>query len=93
MKTKDIPARDVEVGQQLAAVPDEHLRRRRGVWPTVTRQSFHEDGEGGQPTAYIETHEMPGYTWCLYPDELVTVVVEDDEPGKGWRSWFRRGAR
>jgi hypothetical protein len=73
-QTKTIPAKDVEQGQQLTAVAGETLRRRRGVWPTVTDRAYLEDGEGHQPTVYIETHERPGSTWCLDPDDTVTVV-------------------
>jgi hypothetical protein len=77
MKTKAIPARDVTVGQRLAAVPSSHLRRRRGIWPTVTDHAYLEDGEGGQPTVYVESHEHPGSTWCIDPTATVTVVIED----------------
>jgi hypothetical protein len=77
MKTANIPARDIKQGQQITAVPGEKLRCRKGVWPTVTAQSFLANGEGGKPTVYIETHEMPGWTYCFSPDEPVTVLMDD----------------
>jgi hypothetical protein len=90
VRTEQVPAKDVQEDQQLTAIPGETLQRRRGVWPTVTQQSFLEDGEGGHPTVYIETHEKPGWVFCLNPDDPVTVLVSDTdpEPVTGWRSWF-----
>lgn len=75
MKTEQIRAIDVKEGQQLTAVPGETLRKRKGAWPTVIEKSFLQNGEGGNPTVYIKTHEKPRYVWCLNPEDLVTVEV------------------
>lgn len=89
VETIDTPATDVTVGQVLAHVDGEplhrgflrrwycQLRNRQLIngYPVVTRASFREDGEGGEPTVYIESSEMPGWTWCLDPDEVVKVVA------------------
>lgn len=91
MKTKQIPARDVRKRDQLTAVPGERLRPRRSGWPTVTDVEYLENGEGGQPTVYIETHEMPGYTWPFRPDEPVRVLTETPSIPVPWRHVLRPG--
>lgn len=74
MNTKQIRAIDIKEGQQLTAVPGETLRKRKSVWPTVIDADFQQIGEGGKPTVYIKTHEMPRYVWCLNPGDMVTVM-------------------
>lgn len=87
--TVDIPARDIHEGQTLAEVDGERLhrgplrrwycqRRNRQLingFPVVTKAEWVADGEGGKPTVYIKSSELPGLTWCLDPDEIVKVVA------------------
>lgn len=85
----EIPAIDVTLGQALVEVDGEPLRRgsvRRWFcrlrnrqlvngFPVVTRAEYELVGEGGYPTVYVESSEMPGWTWCLRPNETVKVVA------------------
>jgi len=54
---------------------DQGVRKTKGRWPTVIDADYVERGEGGEPTVYIETSEMPGWTFCLASDDQVTVEV------------------
>jgi hypothetical protein len=89
--TRQIPASDVTEGQALAEVAGEPLHRgpvRRWIcqrrnrqlvngFPVVTKAEYEPAGEGGCPTVYVASSDMPGWTWCLRPDEMVSVVSED----------------
>lgn len=71
--TEAIPARNVRPGQIYVCSPSGGPTRRRGS--TVIRTNYLQEGEGGKPTVYIETADKPGWTYCLDPDELVTVAA------------------
>lgn len=89
MAEKTINAKDVREGQAVTKITskvvsrwrkrpttiDQEIRKVHGKWPTVTRASFAQDGEGGQPTVYIEMSDERGWTFCLDPDDKVTVVA------------------
>ncbi|MEV0382446.1 hypothetical protein [Nonomuraea sp. NPDC050643] len=73
--TTTLPARSVRVGHRYVSSPTGgRARQRNGSWPAVTKASFLQKGEDDQPTVYIETSDKPGWTYCLSPDEQVTVV-------------------
>lgn len=72
-KTSTVKARDVQRGDVYVSSPTGGDGERRfGRLPRVTRTNHLEEGEGGQPTVYIETSEAPGVFWFA-PDETLTV--------------------
>lgn len=88
MTVKTIRADQVETGQTVTRVVmqerpwwrkhprlrDQGLQREpNGHWPTVLKASFYADGEGGRPTVYLVTSDMPGWNYCLAPDDQVTI--------------------
>lgn len=87
MAEKTIDAVDVRNGQTVTrivakavtrwrkrpATIDQDVRKTRGKWPTVTDAHYLEHGEGGQPTVYLELNDAPGWTYCLAPNDQVTV--------------------
>lgn len=87
--TIDTPATNVTIGQILAEVGGERLHRGRlrqwlcrrknrqliNGYPVVTRVDYRADGEGGDPTVYVESSEMPGWTWCLNPSDVVKIIA------------------
>lgn len=89
MSTKQIRAIEVKEGQTVTAMTivytsllrkrkrpvDQGIRPINGRWPTVTKASYLENGEGGQPTVYLEMSDKRGWTHCLAPDDQVTVEV------------------
>ena len=54
---------------------DQDVRKTKGCWPTATDAEYVERGEGGQPTVYLALSDSPGWTFCLNPDDQVTVEV------------------
>lgn len=89
MREETIDAIKVKAGQTVTCVVtnersrwrkrpikrDQDVRKTRGHWPTATRAEYRRDGEGGQPTVYLETSDAPGWVFCLRPDDQVTVEV------------------
>lgn len=87
--TKTIKAAEVQEGHAVTRIVAQYKRRFRpgtypmdfgitkskGQWPTVVDTRFLEDGEGGQPTVYLVLSDDPNGTYCLYPDDDVTVEV------------------
>lgn len=54
---------------------DQDIRKTKGHWPTVVDADYWERGEGGQPTVYLSLSDRPGWTFCLAPEDQVTVEV------------------
>ena len=89
MREETIDAINVKAGQTVTAMTivytsafrkrrrpvDQEIRQSNGRWPTVTKASFLENGEGGHPTVYLEMSDKRGWVHCLAPDDQVTVEV------------------
>lgn len=73
-----VEARQVPVGAFVFWAAGETVWPRWFRQPYVTDVSYLERGEGGKPTVYIESSEMPGWAWRLRPDE--TVVIASSGP-------------
>lgn len=85
--TKTIPASEVREGMTVSALRykmatgllrrtrmrTDHLRKRRGQWPTVVEADFWEQGEGGEPTVYLVLSDDTSGCYPLHPGEMVTV--------------------
>jgi hypothetical protein len=77
---KGIPARDLQNGMTLVAMPDDWMDVRpdgNGHWPAISEFQRLEKGEGGVPCVYWVTDEPEpwnGY-WC-FPDTVITVAVK-----------------
>lgn len=68
----NLPARQIRKGHVYVSSPSGGPVR--GGSSVVTRTNYLEKGEGGKPTVYIETADAPGWTYCLDPNEQVTVI-------------------
>lgn len=85
---RTIKAREVRKGQTVTRVvshyPSRWLHRRtsedqqvekvHGQWPTVVSADYRARGEGGVPTVYLTLSDDEGMSFCLGPDDAVTVL-------------------
>lgn len=81
---KVVAASEVRVGQTVTkivcrqspfGIRNQRIRRHRGHWPTAVEVSYRADGEGGLPTVYLTLSDDLTGTFCLDPDDKVTVEV------------------
>lgn len=56
---------------------DEYVQHQGGQWPVIARMEYAAEGEGGQPTLYIEPKEMPGWAYCVHLDAVLTLIPPD----------------
>lgn len=85
---RTIKAREVQLGQTVTRVvshypsrwlhrpisEDQEVEKVRGKWPTVVSSDYWERGEGGAPTVYLTLSDDEGMSFCLGPDDDVTVL-------------------
>lgn len=85
---RTIKAREVQLGQTVTRVvshypsrwlhrpvsEDQEVEKVHGKWPTVVSSDYWERGEGGAPTVYLTLSDNEGMSFCLGPDDDVTVL-------------------
>ncbi|TDD97692.1 hypothetical protein [Actinomadura rubrisoli] len=87
-QTQTIQAREVREDQSVTKVvcryksrwrrrpvrDNQQITKAGGRWPTVVKATYREHGEGGAPTVYLTLSDDPSMSFCLAPDDEVTVL-------------------
>jgi hypothetical protein len=63
------------VTRVVAGGEEQGIDKVRGRWPKVLKADYQEVDEDGKPSVYLELSDWPGKSFCLRPDDLVTVIT------------------
>jgi hypothetical protein len=60
--------------QPRSHIQEQTIRRHGGPWPTVVEADYYRFGEGDGPTVYLKLTSDPSCSFCLHPDDQVTIL-------------------